>query len=362
MKVCLVGSGIVQIPPKRGGAVERIIYDIAQTISKEHNVVVLDFGEKEERIEEDGFEIWRIPISKTSPFLQKLKFGLKALFKIKQLNPDIVHLHTVFSGLPIALFKPTRLIYTCHNPSWVINNPGLGNLIVNKLETFIMKKADRVTTVSLFMKNCLIQKAGLPENKIRKIYNGVKIYSGKKPESAEEEKPIVLFLGKHTKHKGIHIFIEACSLINEEIPIRAVSVGPFGRFGEKGKKFWEKSDLVEFHGAVSEEKKLELLKKANVALYPTDRESLGIVFLESQALGVPVVATDLPVCHESINHGRTGLLVKRNPRSFAEAAKRILKENWKKTHAEEFPKWIKKFSKERIGREWLEFYRELSFE
>lgn len=365
MEICLVGSGIVQIPPEKGGAVERVIYDIAQAISDEHEVYVIDFGQKKEKIEEEGFQILRVPVSKTNPFLQKIKFGFKAREKIKQLKPDVIHLHTVFSGVPIASLKPPgKLIYTCHNPSWVVEDLDVLNSGVNILETFIMKKAERVTTVSDYMKRILNRKAGISSEKIDRIYNGVKFKADRKSSAKEEKnkKPVVLFLGKHIKHKGIHIFLKACDIINEKIPIRPISVGPFGRFGEDGEKFWEENELVEFWGAVSEERKREALELADVALYPTDRESMGIVFIESQAKGVPVVATDLPVCHESIVHGKTGLLVERDAKSFAEAALQIISENWKQTHKEEIFKWIKRFSKKEIKKRWLEFYKELNCE
>jgi glycosyltransferase involved in cell wall biosynthesis len=277
--------------------------------------------------------------------------------EIPKINPDVVHLHTVLSGLPIALLKLSKkIVYTSHNPAWVAEKLGFSNALINCLESIIFRRVDQITAVSNYQKKCILKKSNIRPEKISVIHNFIEM---EEKEVEYEGKPIVLFLGKHTKHKGIHIFVEAAELIQEKIPVRVISIGPTGRFGEVGEKFWRDSS-VEFLGAVSEDKKVELLHKASVILCPTDREGHSLVHLEAQAAGLPVVVTDIPPSKEAINAGKTGLLAKRTPEDFAEKAVKILEEDWKRTHADEFPKWMEKFSKEKIGGKWLEFYRELS--
>lgn len=355
MKVCLVGSGIVQIPPERGGAVERVIQNLAEILSEEHEVVVLDFGEGEEIVERDGYKIHRIELRKTNPFLQRLKFGLKSSMKLAEIDPDVIHLHTVISGFPLALLKSAKIVYTTHNPAWAVDSPGFGNEVMKKFESIVFRRADRVIAVSEYQKKCILEKSGVDPEKVSAIHNFVEVEN---METDYEGDPIVLFLGKHTRHKGIHIFTEAVELIRGEIPIRAVSIGSTGRFGEEGDRFWE-SDEVEFLGAVSEEKKVELLNKASVILCPTDREGHSLVQLEAQATGLPVVATDIPPSKETINEGKTGLFASRNPEDFAEKAIEILKEDWKNTHSEDFNTWMENFSREEISKRWLQFFRGL---
>lgn len=355
MKICLIGSGIVQIPPKEGGAVERVIQNLAEILSQEHEVTILDFGDERNTLEMNGYNILRIPLSDTQPQWQRIKFGLKSAMEIPELDPDVVHLHTVFSGFPVALLKPRKLVYTSHNPAWTAENLDVSNSLVKKLESIIFRRADRVTAVSDYQRKCILEKSSTEPEKVSVIHNFVEI---EKKDVRSEEKPIVLFLGKHTKHKGIHIFLKATDMILDEMPVRAVSIGPTGRFGEEGKEFWENSD-VEFFGPVLEEKKVEMLNKADVILCPTDREGHSLVQLEAQATGLPVVATDIPPSREAINENKTGLLAERTPEDFAEKAIQIIEENWKNTHEEDFATWMKKFSKDKIGEKWRVFYRNL---
>lgn len=355
MKICLVGSGVVQIPPRRGGAAERVIQNLAEILSEEHEVTILDFGDEGEILEMDGYDIRRISLGRTQPQWQRIKFGLKSSMEIPGLDPDVVHVHTVFSGLPIALLKPRTLVYTSHNPAWTVENPGVSNSLVNKLESIIFRRADRVTAVSNYQRKCILEKSSADAEKVSVIHNFVE---AERMDVKSEEKPMVLFLGKHTRHKGIHIFLKAVDMIRDEMPVRAVSIGPTGRFGEEGKEFWGEAD-VEFLGAASEEEKFEMLNKADVILCPTDREGHSLVHLEAQASGLPVVATDIPPSKESIDENRTGLLAERTPEDFAEKAIRIIEEDWKNAHAGDFTDWMKRFSKDRIGKKWREFYRSL---
>jgi colanic acid/amylovoran biosynthesis glycosyltransferase len=56
-----------------------------------------------------------------------------------------------------------------------------------------------------------------------------------------------------------------------------------------------------------------------------DAEGFGMVFIEAQAMGLPVVSTFSGGIPEAVRHGETGLLVKeRDPRGLAEAILRLL--------------------------------------
>ena len=63
---------------------------------------------------------------------------------------------------------------------------------------------------------------------------------------------------------------------------------------------------------------------ARPCLVASKAEPFGLVPLESMACGTPVVAVDDGGLRESIENGGTGLLVERNPASFAQAACSLL--------------------------------------
>lgn len=364
MRICIIGTGITQVPPEKGGAVTKVIFQIAKAISNKHDVYVIDFGERRRALEKEGFKIIRVPLTDGNSTFRKLEFGIKAWGVTSNLDPDIVHLHSIFTALPFALWKPSKMVYTSHNPNWGSTNPDLIFSVAMKLEAFVMKRSDKVTAVSQHMKDCIRKKARLSKAKIKKIYNPVNINAPILESKNKDNKPLVVFLGRHVKHKGFHIFAKAASLINERMSIQALSMGPLGEFG----KYKEKADnqprigLVKLLGPVSEEKKKEVLKRADVLLSPTQKEGFSLVPLEAQAAGTPVVISDVPSCKESIKEGETGLLSDRNPRSFANATIRILNEDWKRSHAKNIFDWAENFSEEKIAQEWRELYKELARE
>jgi len=66
---------------------------------------------------------------------------------------------------------------------------------------------------------------------------------------------------------------------------------------------------VAFLGFVSEERKLELLRRAWVHTLTSPKEGWGIANLEAAACGTPTVASNSPGLRDSVRHGETGFLV-----------------------------------------------------
>ena len=71
--------------------------------------------------------------------------------------------------------------------------------------------------------------------------------------------------------------------------------------------------------------KYDLLRKAHIVLMPSVREGWGLVVTESNAMGTPVIAYNVPGLRDSIIDGKTGILLKENsPQSLAHAAISLL--------------------------------------
>ena len=70
----------------------------------------------------------------------------------------------------------------------------------------------------------------------------------------------------------------------------ASSGGPLKSIVEKA----HKDGVVEFIGFVSDSELARLYAESHVAVFPSRDEAFGLVSLEAQASGTPVIATDLP--------------------------------------------------------------------
>ena len=67
--------------------------------------------------------------------------------------------------------------------------------------------------------------------------------------------------------------------------------------------------VVTFHGFVSEERKIDLMRSAWANIFPSPKEGWGITVIEAAACGTPSLASDSPGLRDSVCHGETGFLV-----------------------------------------------------
>jgi glycosyltransferase involved in cell wall biosynthesis len=66
---------------------------------------------------------------------------------------------------------------------------------------------------------------------------------------------------------------------------------------------------VEFEGFVSEERKLELLRRSWIHVLTSPKEGWGISILEAAACATPTIASDAPGLRDAVRDGETGVLV-----------------------------------------------------
>jgi glycosyltransferase involved in cell wall biosynthesis len=141
----------------------------------------------------------------------------------------------------------------------------------------------------------------------------------------KEGLPTVLFIGRLKKHKLPDHAILAFLLIKKQIPnARLWVIGD----GYMRKKLQERFDVpdVYFYGQVTSEMKYELLSKAHITLVPATREGWGLVVTESNSVGTPVVAYNVPGLRDSVKNGETGILIRdKCPDSLASSAISLLK-------------------------------------
>ena len=140
----------------------------------------------------------------------------------------------------------------------------------------------------------------------------------------KETQPTVVFIGRLKKHKLPHHAVRAFSIINSKIPNAQLWVIGDGYMRQQLESLNAKNST--FYGHVEESKKFELLSRAHLVLMPAMREGWGLVVTESNAMGTPVVAYNVPGLRDSVKDGKTGILVEENsPSSLASSAVLLLK-------------------------------------
>jgi D-inositol-3-phosphate glycosyltransferase len=155
--------------------------------------------------------------------------------------------------------------------------------------------------------------------------------------SLPADRDIMLFVGRIQPLKAPDLLIRALAVMVERTPtlrdrLMAVVVGGVSGAGtvEPGhlRRLAERlgvEDLVRFEPPASGDRLADFYRAASVTVVPSYSESFGLVALESQACGTPVVAARVGGLVTTVSEGQSGLLVDgHEPGRYAEVLSELL--------------------------------------
>jgi glycosyltransferase involved in cell wall biosynthesis len=132
------------------------------------------------------------------------------------------------------------------------------------------------------------------------------------------------------KTEGLTWVIRTCGeLVRRGSSLRLVIAGD-GKQRDKLQRLAARQlgERVMFVGKIRRHEMHRYYSACDLFVFPGIRESLGLVFLEAQACGLPVVAFDTAGVPEAVKDGVTGLLVPADAaKAFEEAIARLLKDS-----------------------------------
>ncbi len=311
------------VPSLDSGGVERGTCEIAKAAVKKgfRSLVISSGGKMVKTIEDSGTEHILYPLDTKNPLaIRKNAKGLHDI--IKDYGVDIVHARSrapAWSAYKAAKKAECHFITTFHGFH-------SGNSILKRKYNSIMAKGEKVIAVSNFMKDYIIKNFGLPEEMIEVIHRGVdldyfnpdiipdtRLQPLREAWRIEKDYPIIFMPGRITRWKGQDFLLNALSRL-DNTPYYCVIAGSSGKNSDYRRELMDmviKSQL---------EKKVRIVddivdipaayKLADVVVSASTRgEAFGRIAVEAQAMGCPVVATDLGGSKETIIHGETGRLV-----------------------------------------------------
>ena len=148
---------------------------------------------------------------------------------------DVIHAHdwlTYYAGIAAKRVSGKPLVVHMHATEYDRSGENV-NTQVYAIERAGMHAADRVIAVSNLTRNIVINRYGVPAEKIVTVHNAVRFAqnSSKVPERGVTDK-VVTFLGRITYQKGPDYFVEAAAKVLKRVPGRAVRDGRLGRHDE----------------------------------------------------------------------------------------------------------------------------------
>jgi len=182
-------------------------------------------------------------------------------------------------------------------------NPA-GSPTIKDIERLSATVADRIVTVSYAMRDELVS-LGYPGQKIRVIHNGVDEkkydatrFSARQVEAFREKigvgsSPMIFFIGRLTRVKGVDSLVWAMPRIIQEIPDAKLVILGIGEMDqmltEMVRDLHLEENVILHFKMVDEEERLMYYAACDIAVFPSKYEPFGIVCTEAQSMGKPVV-------------------------------------------------------------------------
>ncbi|MFQ6060166.1 MAG: glycosyltransferase family 4 protein [Thermoplasmata archaeon] len=168
------------------------------------------------------------------------------------------------------------------------------------------------------------------------------------PSPDKADHPLLVYLGRLRKYKGVEDAIRAMKYVVREFPDAEFSI--LGRGGYEGELRLLVKELgidknVVFHGYVQEEEKIRLLQRAHILVMPSYREGWATPVIEANACGTPAVASDAIGVLDTVRNGETGLVYPAGQVSrMAESIMRLLRDDaLRKDLSKNCLKWAENF-------------------
>jgi glycosyltransferase involved in cell wall biosynthesis len=141
-----------------------------------------------------------------------------------------------------------------------------------------------------------------------------------------DDRPVLLFVGRHRYYKGVDDLIRAMPEISAHLVV--AGDGPMRPRWEKLARKINVADQVSFPGQVEEQDLPRLYACADLFVLPANSraEAFGTVLLEAMAAGLPCVTTEVGTgVSFVVQDGVTGLVVNpKSPEALAAAVNRLL--------------------------------------
>jgi glycosyltransferase involved in cell wall biosynthesis len=251
--------------------------------------------------------------------------------RLKQLKPALIHAHFAIdaaAALPIAQRLRVPLVVTLHGYDVTSSDKTLsrspeGRCYLRRRRQ-LWEEAAAFVCISRFLYDRALA-AGFPRAKLRVHYTGTD-FSLFTPSQAERDPNLIVFVGRLVEKKGCRYLLDALEVVRRTLPdVRLVCIGDGPLRGVLQAQAAAANLPCTFVGPQSPVTVRNYLAQARIFCVPSveattgDSEGLGMVFVEAQAMGTPVVSFRHGGIPEVVLHGHTGLLAPERNRDLLAA-------------------------------------------
>ena len=302
------------------GGLNVYVQQISHHLSINHNLTIVT-AEKAENFKLDNINFLSLNLFDSGlgtedkeKYLQEFIEKLNENYDLKSF--DVIHAHYWLSGLVakhISNEFNIPFVFTAHSLGVFLDGYNKERVDCEKL---IMTSSNYITASSNFEQNLISESYQIDKNKIKKIIPGIdrSLFA---PDLSTNRKNIFLSIGRIQQQKGQH---DTINFLNNFRKVENDFVCYFigGPSGNSGKEYLVelKEQVVEldlethvkFLENLPQTKIKELLNESKLLIHTSQFETFGLVAIEANSMGVPVLSTNSGSFPEIIFSGVNGYL------------------------------------------------------
>ena len=300
------------------GGLNVYVQQISKQLSNENNVTVVT-AEKAESFKIDNLEFHSLDLFESGLsvddkeiHLQEFKTKLEDNFELE--NFDIIHAHYWLSGLvakQISEEKNIPYVFTSHSLGVFLEGYNKERVDCEKM---VMTSSNFVTASSHYEHVMISENYKIDENKIKKITPGLdrKIFT---PDLNLPRENIFLSIGRIQEQKRQ---LETIKFLNNFRKIDNNFLcyfigGPSGKSGDdylaelkESVKEFNLESHVEFLGNLPQTKIKDFMNKSKLLIHTSQYETFGLVAIEANSMGVPILSINTGSLIEIIENNKNG--------------------------------------------------------
>lgn len=271
------------------------------------------------KIKDLGCKVLNLPVKAkgTNP-LEDIWLVIRYCYLFMKIRPDVSLTYTIkpnIYGSIAARITKTRYLPITTGLGYVFLSQGLASYVAKKMYKLAFSKADYVLFLNKDDMNVFQSQHLLAEHKAMHLYGeGVDLdkfyYSPKSNQTTD--KVVFLFIGRILYDKGLKEYVDAARCIKSKY--KNVSFKILGAEWKNNPSSisheqlldWEQLGLIEYLGATDDVR--PYIVESDCVVLPSYREGMPCTLMEAAAMGRPLIATDVPGCHEVVVNHENGLL------------------------------------------------------
>ena len=302
------------------GGLNVYVQQVSHHLSKNHNLTIVT-AEKAENFKLNNLNFLSLNLFDSGlgtedkeKYLQEFIEKLNKNYDLKSF--DVIHAHYWLSGLVakhISNEFNIPFVFTAHSLGVFLDGYNKERVDCEKL---IMNSSDLITASSNFEQTLISESYQIDKNKIKKITPGID-RSVFIPDLSTNRKNIFLSIGRIQQQKGQHDTIDFLNNFRKvENDFVCYFIG--GPSGNSGKEYLVElkeqvmelnlDSHVKFLENLPQTKIKELLNESKLLIHTSQFETFGLVAIEANAMGVPVLSTNSGSFPEIIFNGVNGYL------------------------------------------------------